>query len=115
MTDSTLTLKLATTADEGDLRRLAALDTSPAPATPALVASENGKSIAALSLVDGTEVADPFAASHAALEILRVRAAQIRGEQLPSARRLRRLLGVMQPPPSPLSSFRAAPSSGSRH
>lgn len=97
MTDSTLTLRLATRADEREIRRLAALDTSPIPAEPALVATENGALIAAISLADGTEVANPFVPSQAALDLLRLRAAHIRDERLPSRRRLRRWLGSVSP------------------
>lgn len=92
MTESTLTLRLASSNDDRELRRLAALDTAPVPAAPSLLAKENGRLIAAVSLVDGSEISDPFVSSGGALEVLRMRAVHIRGERLPSRRRLRRWL-----------------------
>lgn len=91
MTDSTMTLRLATTADEGEIRRIAALDTSPAPASPALLATENGRLVAAISLCDGIAVADPFVPSKAALDLLRVRAAHLRPGRLESTGLWRRV------------------------
>lgn len=101
MTDSTVTIRMATVADEREIRRLAALDTSPAPVAPALIASEDGALVAALSLADGGAVANPFVPSRDALDLLRLRAAHIRRERLPSRRRL----SVSPSPAAPTSGW----------
>ena len=64
-------------ADDGrDLVRLAALDSaaSPPPA-PLLVAELDGVLAAALSLRDGSAIADPFRRTAEVVELLRLRAA----------------------------------------
>lgn len=86
MTDSSLTIRLATDLDVRGLRRLAALDTAPFPAEPVLLATECGRLVAALSLADGRAVADPFVPSAGTVEVLRARAAQIRANQRVPAR-----------------------------
>jgi hypothetical protein len=85
MTD--LTIRSATTADAAALTRLAALDSAPVPASPALVAYDGEHLVAALS-DDGSAIADPFTRSADAVELLRRRAQQV------SARPRRRLLAL---------------------
>jgi hypothetical protein len=109
MTSSTVTLRLASADDEREIRRLAALDTSPTPAAPALLATENGTLVAALSLVDGVAVANPFVPSQGALDLLRIRAAHIRRERLPSRRRLRRWLGAVRSSSNARASLAGSP------
>lgn len=96
MTDSTLILRLATDTDDREIRRIAALDSSPTPAAPALVATEDGSVVAAISLADGAEIANPFVPSKGALDLLRMRAAHIHRERLPSRRRFARWLGAVR-------------------
>ena len=95
MTESEMTLRLATAADERELRRLASLDTAPVPPQPALVASQDGALVAAISLRDLSEVADPFRHSTTARELLRLRAAHLVAASAakPRLRRLGSLLG----------------------
>ena len=65
--------------DDADaLGRLAALDSAPAPPAPVLVADVGGELRAALSLSDGSVVADPFAATADLVVLLEVQAAQLR-------------------------------------
>jgi hypothetical protein len=72
--------------DDADaLRRLATLDSAPLPRAPVLVADVGGELQAALSLSDGSVVADPFAATADLVVLLEVQAAQLR----PSRRRSR--------------------------
>lgn len=64
-------------ADDGpDLVRLAALDSADSlPPAPLLVAELDGVLSAALSLRDGSAIADPFKRTAAVVELLRLRAA----------------------------------------
>jgi hypothetical protein len=86
MTD--LTIRSATLADAAALTRLAALDSAPVPASPALVAYDGEHLVAAVSTHDGAAIADPFTRSADAVELLRRRAHQV------SARPRRRLLAL---------------------
>jgi hypothetical protein len=58
--DQQVTLRLATAADGLALRWLAQLDSRPLPPGPHLVAERDGSIDAALSLSDGTLIANPF-------------------------------------------------------
>jgi hypothetical protein len=89
MTD--LTIRIATPADAAALARLAALDSHKIPAAPQLVAIDDDQLVAAVSARDGAVIADPFARSADAVEILRRRARQIAGR--PEPRRRLALLG----------------------
>jgi hypothetical protein len=71
--------------DAAALRRLAALDSAPVPPAPVLVADVGGELCAALSLRDGSVVADPFASTADLVVLLEVQAAQLR----PARRRSR--------------------------
>jgi len=66
-----LTLRFAFPDDEAALARLAALDSSEAPAMPVLLGEVGGQLRAALSLADGAVVADPFHPTVALVELLR--------------------------------------------
>jgi hypothetical protein len=62
-------------ADDGpDLVRLAALDSASPPPAPLLVAELDGVLAAALSLRDGSTIADPFRRTAEVVELLRLRA-----------------------------------------
>lgn len=75
-----LVIRRATDADAALLRRLAALDESPVPNGPVLVAEAGGRLLAAQPLDGGEPVADPFSPSADLVSLLAVRAAQLRGE-----------------------------------
>lgn len=70
-----LVLRPATAADAPVLRDLADLDSRRLPAGPHLVALADGELRAALSLSDGTAVADPFHPTAHLVTLLRTRAA----------------------------------------
>jgi hypothetical protein len=72
-----LTLRFAFPDDEAALARLAALDSSEPPAMPVLLGEVGGQLRAAVSLVDGVVVADPFQPTVALVELLRARARQL--------------------------------------
>lgn len=84
-----VTLRFAFPDDAEALARLAVLDSSEAPALPALLAEVDGQLRAALSLADGAVIADPFHPAEALIELLHARARQLEGR--PPARRFARL------------------------
>jgi hypothetical protein len=59
-TGTTITLRAALPGELPTVRDLAALDSSPPPAGPLLLAFESGTLRAALSLSTGASIADPF-------------------------------------------------------
>jgi hypothetical protein len=74
---SPLLIRSARAADAPALERLAALDSRPLPAGELLVAEAgDGALVAALSLVTGEHVADPFRRSADAVALLHARASQ---------------------------------------
>jgi hypothetical protein len=73
-----VTLRYAAAADARSLRELAELDSAPPPIGAALVAEVDGRLRAALPLDGGTPVADPFHGGAELIELLRVRASQLR-------------------------------------
>ncbi len=76
MTSKTrLTIRLAEDDDRPALAALAQLDSRHAPADPVLLAEADGGLVAALSLLDGGTVADPFRPTADVVDLLRVRAA----------------------------------------
>jgi hypothetical protein len=75
MTDP-ITITHSTPADGQDIGRLALLDGQRAPAGPALLAYVDGELRAAVELVDGQAIADPFHPTAELLEILRFQARQ---------------------------------------
>ncbi|HET6546836.1 MAG TPA: hypothetical protein VFG79_00175 [Solirubrobacter sp.] len=77
MTTTALTIRHSTAADDRALDRLAALDSSTAPAAPVLLAEVDGRLIAAVSARDGRAIADPFTRSAEAVALLRRRARQL--------------------------------------
>jgi len=72
-----LTVRLATTADRAALIRLAALEEAPAPTGPQLLGVVMQRPVAALSLRDGSVIADPFTPTADLVELLRLRARQL--------------------------------------
>lgn len=76
--------------DRSALARLAALDSAVAPTGDVLLAESNGRLLAALSVVTGAVVADPFAPTADVVELLRFAAR-------PAPRRLRRSPAGLRP------------------
>ena len=91
MTAQTVTLRNATAADEQQLRDLAALDSRRLPAGPFLVAEVGGRPHAALSLSDGSAIADPFERTAELVELLRSHGAAKASERRVSRSRRPRL------------------------
>jgi len=71
-----ITITHSTEADVQKLWRLAALDDRRAPVGPALLAYVDGELRAAVGLVDGHAVADPFHPTAELVEILQFQARQ---------------------------------------
>ncbi len=70
-------IRLAVAADEAPLRRLAQLDSARPLGGPKLLAEHAGSLVAAVSMADGSAIADPFRMTAETLELLRLRAAQM--------------------------------------
>ncbi|HYZ81059.1 MAG TPA: hypothetical protein VE571_07310 [Solirubrobacteraceae bacterium] len=73
-----VTLRYASAADARGLARLASLDDGCAPTGPALVAEVDGRLRAALPLDGGRAIADPHHDGLDLVELLRLRAVQLR-------------------------------------
>jgi len=71
-----ITITHSTPADVQNVWRLALLDDRRAPAGPALLAYVDGELRAAVGLVDGQVIADPFHPTAELVEILRFQARQ---------------------------------------
>ena len=69
-----ITITHSSEANSRELWRLAALDDRRAPSSPALLAYVGGELRAAVGLVDGRAVADPFHPTAEIVEILRFQA-----------------------------------------
>jgi len=77
---ASLTIRHASAADEADLTRLAALDSSRVPSGELIVAQLDGRLVAALSVDTGAAIADPFEHTAAILDSMR---AQVRSSRQP--------------------------------
>jgi hypothetical protein len=89
----TVVIRRATAAEAPVVEQLAALDSSRAPRGDVLLALVDGAPWAALSVADGHAVANPFRPSAEAVDLLRIRAAQLRDEAPAGRRRaVRRVL-----------------------
>ena len=75
---STLTVRPATPADQPALRRLGALDSAQPLRGAVLLAPADGEPVAALALADGRVTADPFEPTALAVDLLRMRARELR-------------------------------------
>jgi hypothetical protein len=75
-----VTIRHAFPDDALALARLAALDSAEVPPQPMLLAEMNGELRAALSMLDGTVIADPFHRTAAFVQLLRARAEQLAAE-----------------------------------
>jgi hypothetical protein len=80
---SQITIRPAYADDAPTLLRLAALDSADAPPpTPLLVGEKDGDLCVAMSLRDGSVIADPFVATADIVELLRARAKPARTRRL---------------------------------
>lgn len=92
LAEMNVTLRFGSAGDQGALARLAALDSSKPPAQPVLLAEVDAQLLAALSVSDGTVIADPFHRTADLIDLLRARARQLEGSsRMTRAVRLRSL------------------------
>ncbi len=91
-----VTVRRTTTADEGALTRLAALDSGSPPRGPALVAMADERMLAALPLGSGRPIADPFEPTAELVALLELRRSQIESADSTGARRPRGLRGLLR-------------------
>lgn len=75
----TVAIRLAERDEAAVVRRLAALDDSPALEGPVLLGLIDGEAVAALSLLDRRVVANPFLYTRELIQLLRLRAEHIAG------------------------------------
>lgn len=83
---SAITIRGAYADDDGPLFRLAALDSSEVPPGPLLIAEVDGELRAALSLRDGSAIANPFFPTLGLLELLRTHATVSVPQRVPRRR-----------------------------
>jgi hypothetical protein len=94
----TLTIRMAVPADAEALRRLAQLDSAPAPGpAPMLIAEVAGELRVAVPLYGGREIADPFRPTAELVALLTERTRQLAPPRRRPARRFRRLARVRRP------------------
>lgn len=72
--DASITLRRANFHDDEAVDRLAQLEGLEVPAEPILLAEVGGRVLAALSITDGTVIADPFAPTAHLVEMLKAHA-----------------------------------------
>lgn len=75
-----VTVRLADPGDSHALLRLAALDSASVPSGPLVLAETGGELVAATPVRGGCTIADPFRHTAALVEMLELRAAQLRRE-----------------------------------
>jgi hypothetical protein len=90
MSVSKITIRSAHREDLSTLRRLAALDSSPAPAGAVLVAEVDGEIVAAVEAAGGRAIADPFRPTADVVALLQVHAGARSHTQSHRTRRPRR-------------------------
>jgi hypothetical protein len=86
--EEAITIRYGFADDAQALARLATLDSSPQPAQPILLAEVDGELRAALSMVDGAVIADPFHRTAPLVELLLARAAQLTAAGATRSRRV---------------------------
>jgi hypothetical protein len=72
-------IRRAAAGDEPEIARLSALDEHELPPGERLIAEVAGRPVAAVDVRSGAAVADPFVPTRAVVELLGLRAAQVRG------------------------------------
>jgi hypothetical protein len=75
---SPVVIRLATEGDRLSIERLAALDSTEVPIGATLIGELRERPVVAVSLSDGKAVADPFVVTNHILELLRMRAGQLK-------------------------------------
>ena len=76
--DAAVLIRPASPDDEPAIERLAALDEHDLPRGQRLIAEREGRPVAALEVASGAAVSDPFVPTSGIVELLGLRAAQVR-------------------------------------
>jgi hypothetical protein len=76
--DAAVLIRRASAADEPSIARLAALDERELPRGERLIGELEGRIVAALEVCSGRAIADPFVPTSGIVELLGLRAAQVR-------------------------------------
>jgi hypothetical protein len=76
-----ITVRYSVASDLSELARLAALDSATPPRGPALIAEADSRMLAALPLGSGRPIADPFEPTAEIVELLRLRAEQLKSDE----------------------------------
>ena len=91
-------IRLATAGDQPSLERLAQLDSARVPVGQTVLGELQGRPLVAVSLADGSAIADPFSSTAEILELVRLRAEQLspgaRSGHAPPERRWSKAPGV---------------------
>jgi hypothetical protein len=95
LTAPTITIRPAYADDAQALTRLAALDSAELPDEPLLLAESDGELRVALSLADGSAIADPFAPTAQLVALLHRHAANL-GSGLARRRRLAQIAAAIR-------------------
>ena len=93
-----VTVRLARSSDTRQLFSLAALDSASVPQGEVVVAESEGRIVAALPLDGGPALADPFHRTAALVQMLELRAQQLRAGTPVVYRAAERLRGMFQRP-----------------
>ena len=91
-------VRRATAADESQLARLAALDSSRPISGSALVAETDARIVAALPLGSGRPLADPFEPTGELVALLELRARQLRNGSAPRRSLRDRMIDAVRAP-----------------
>jgi hypothetical protein len=76
--ESAVLIRRAGARDEPEIARLAALDERELPCGDRLIAEVEGRAVAAVEVTSGATIADPFVPTSSIVELLGLRAAQVR-------------------------------------
>ncbi len=100
LSQSEVTVRLARESDAGALSRLAALDSAPLPTGPTVVAEVDHELVAALPINGSVAIADPFHRTAALVQMLELRAGQLRASSASEPRARHRVRGFGRATPA---------------
>ena len=93
-----VTVRLARSSDTRQLFSLAALDSASVPQGEVVVAESEGRIVAALPLTGGPAIADPFHRTLALVQMLELRAQQLRASSMATPGTASRIMAALNRP-----------------
>ncbi len=93
-----VTVRLARSSDTRQLFSLAALDSASVPQGDVVVAESEGRIVAALPLAGGPAIADPFHRTVALVQMLELRAQQLRASSMATPGPASRIMAALNRP-----------------